>query len=59
MVLAYEEIVMLAPPAPYHTNSKKAADGLRAKEFRFADEQQCQDAFSGCGVRPRLLWQHF
>jgi Ala-tRNA(Pro) deacylase len=50
MVLADEEMVMLALPAPYQVDLEKAATALGVKEVRLAEEEEFEDTFSDCEV---------
>jgi Ala-tRNA(Pro) deacylase len=45
-----EEMAMLALPAPYHVNPKKAAEALGAREVLLAEEERFADAFPDCEV---------
>jgi Ala-tRNA(Pro) deacylase len=50
MVLADEEMVMLALPAPYQVDLEKAATALGVKEVRLAEEEEFEDTFPDCEV---------
>jgi Ala-tRNA(Pro) deacylase len=50
MVLADDELVMLAVPAPYQVNLDRVGEVLGATEVRLAEEEEFADAFPDCEV---------
>jgi Ala-tRNA(Pro) deacylase len=48
MVLADEQMVMLALPAPYQVNLEKAGAVLGAGEVRLAEEEEFEGSFPDC-----------
>jgi Ala-tRNA(Pro) deacylase len=48
MILADQEMVMLALPAPYQVNLEKAGAVLGAGEVRLAGEDEFEDTFPDC-----------
>jgi Ala-tRNA(Pro) deacylase len=50
MVLAGDEMIMLALPAPYQVDLEKVGTLLDAEEVRLADEEEFEGAFPDCEV---------
>ena len=50
MVLADDNMIMLALPAPYQADLGKVGEVLGAKEVRLADEEEFEGAFPDCEV---------
>ena len=50
MVLADDEMAMLALPAPYEVDLEKVGEALEAREVRLAEEEEFENAFPDCEV---------